>query len=71
MIKAISTIIVGGRVFQSGQTVKGLSAVDRNWMKKAGYITETAERRRGPDAGIADTDGKEDGRNELQGGLSG
>lgn len=71
MIKAISTIIVGNRIFRPGQTVKGLSAADKGWMKKAGYIAETVERRQRPDAEAAGTDGKEEDGNELQGGLSG
>lgn len=42
MIKARTTIIAGGKVFRAGQTVNGLSRLDRKWMSDAGYITETA-----------------------------
>lgn len=42
MIKANTTIIAGGKTFQAGQTVSGLSKLDKKWMLEAGYITETA-----------------------------
>ncbi|MCM1058321.1 MAG: hypothetical protein NC517_12050 [Firmicutes bacterium] len=42
MIKANINIIVGGKTFQAGQTVSGLSKLDKSWMSEAGYITETA-----------------------------
>ena len=45
MIKANTTIIAGGKTFQAGQTVNGLSKMDRKWMSDAGYITETAGKR--------------------------
>lgn len=45
MIKANTTIIAGGKVFQAGQTVNGLSKLDKKWMSDAGYITETAGRK--------------------------
>ena len=40
-IIANTTVIVGDRKYQKGQTVTGLSAFDKEWMKKAGYISET------------------------------
>lgn len=45
MIKAKTTIIVGSNTFHAGQTVTGLSPIDREWMKKAGYITETTNKK--------------------------
>lgn len=42
MIKAKTTILAGGKTFQAGQTVNGLSRLDKKWMSEAGYITETA-----------------------------
>lgn len=45
MIKANTTIIAGGKTFQAGQTVNGLSKLDKKWMSDAGYITETAGKR--------------------------
>ncbi|MCM1045631.1 MAG: hypothetical protein NC417_08985 [Candidatus Gastranaerophilales bacterium] len=45
MIKAKTTIIAGGKPFQAGQTVTGLSKLDRKWMSEAGYITETVEKK--------------------------
>jgi hypothetical protein len=41
MIKANTTVVVAGKTYQEGQTVTGLSATDKAWMEKAGYITET------------------------------
>ncbi|MDE7201932.1 MAG: hypothetical protein K2O91_08535 [Lachnospiraceae bacterium] len=60
MIKAISTIIVGGRTFAPGQTVAGLSTIDRAWMKRAGYIAETADKKKNSGADAVDT-GVKDG----------
>ena len=40
MVRANTTIIAGGKTFHSGQNVTGLSGIDREWMKKAGYITD-------------------------------
>ncbi len=45
MIKAKTTIIAGGQTFKEGQTVTGLSKLDKDWMKKAGYIIETATKK--------------------------
>lgn len=45
MIKANTMIIVNGKTFQAGQTVNGLSKMDKKWMADAGYITETAGRK--------------------------
>ncbi|MBO5032139.1 MAG: hypothetical protein J6C19_07955 [Lachnospiraceae bacterium] len=45
MVKAETTIIVGKKTYHAGQTVTGLSEIDKKWMKKAGYITETAGRK--------------------------
>ena len=44
-IKANTTIIAGEKTFQAGQTVNGLSKMDKKWMLEAGYITETAGRK--------------------------
>lgn len=41
MIKANATVRTGGKTYTAGQTIKGLSRLDRNWMERAGYITET------------------------------
>ena len=45
MIKANTTIIVSEKTFQAGQTVSGLSKMDKKWMSEAGYITETADKK--------------------------
>ena len=45
MIKANIMIIVGGKTFQAGQTVSGLSKMDKKWMSDAGYITATTGRK--------------------------
>lgn len=45
MIKANTTIIASGKTFQPGQTVTGLSRLDKKWMSDAGYIMETAIRK--------------------------
>ncbi len=65
MLKAISTIIVGSKVFRTGQTVTGLSPIDKNWMKKAGYIAETVGREKSSGTEAVDADRKESDRNEL------
>lgn len=44
-ITANTTVIVGGRAYKAGQTIPGLPAIDKEWMKKAGYITETANKK--------------------------
>lgn len=46
MVKANTKIIVAGKTFMCGQTVSGLSAIDKEWMKDAGYITELADKER-------------------------
>ncbi len=48
MIKANVVIQAGGRTYQRGQTVTGLSELDKKWMKAAGYVTETAGRKEKP-----------------------
>lgn len=48
MIKANTTIIAGNKIFQAGQTVTGLSSVDKEWMKKAGYISESTNKKEAP-----------------------
>lgn len=48
MIKANTKIIAGDKVFTNGQTVTGLSNIDKEWMKKAGYITESAKQKETP-----------------------
>lgn len=40
-ITANTTVIVGSKKYQKGQTVTGLSVLDKEWMKKAGFISET------------------------------
>lgn len=45
MIKANTTIIVGEKTFHSGQTVSGLSKMDKKWMSEAGYITEIVDKK--------------------------
>jgi hypothetical protein len=41
MVKANTTVVVDGKQYQKGQTVEGLSDIDRAWMKENGYITAT------------------------------
>jgi hypothetical protein len=43
MIRANTTIRVGGRTYTEGQSVTGLSRLDTAWMSEAGYITEIKE----------------------------
>lgn len=59
MIKANTKIIVGGNVYQKGQTVAGLSQVDKEWMKKAGYITEVSEKKKNSGMEKAEENGDE------------
>ncbi len=42
MLTAKTTVIVGKKSYTKGQTVTGLSKIDREWMKLAGLIEETA-----------------------------
>lgn len=42
---ANTTVISGGRTYKAGQTITGLSAIDKAWMARAGYITEKVNRR--------------------------
>lgn len=66
MIKAKTRILVNGKTFQAGQTVTGLSKMDKKWMSDAGYITETAGRK------AADGSQEQEAANEqFQGSLSG
>lgn len=44
-ITANTTVIMGGRTYKAGQTIPSLSAIDKEWMKKAGYITEIANKK--------------------------
>ncbi len=44
-ITANTTVIACGRTYKAGQTIPSLSAIDKEWMKKAGYITETANKK--------------------------
>ena len=44
-ITANTTVIAGGRTYKAGQTIPSLSAIDKEWMKKAGYITEAANKK--------------------------
>ena len=38
MVKAISQIAVGSKIFKKGETVTGLSRLDKKWMKEEGLI---------------------------------
>ncbi|WP_456109156.1 hypothetical protein [Roseburia hominis] len=42
MLTAKTTVIVGKKSYTKGQTVTGLSKIDREWMKLAGLIEEAA-----------------------------
>lgn len=42
MLTAKTTVIVGKKSYTKGQTVIGLSKIDREWMKLAGLIEEEA-----------------------------
>ena len=44
-ITANTTIIVDGKTYKAGQTIPSLAAIDKEWMKKAGYVTETANKK--------------------------
>lgn len=44
-IIANTTVISGGRTYKAGQTINGLSTIDKEWMACAGYITEKVNRR--------------------------
>lgn len=44
-ITANTTVIVGGKTYKAGQTIPGLSAIDKEWMKKAGYVAETVNKK--------------------------
>lgn len=65
MIKAISTIVVKGKVFQPGQPVFGLSSADKIWMKKAGYITEIMDKKKNSGIKRMDTGQKGSDENEF------
>lgn len=66
MIKAKTRILVNGKTFQPGQTVTGLSKMDKKWMSDAGYITETAGRK------VTNGSPEQEAANEqLQGSISG
>ena len=45
MIKARTMIVLGKKTFQAGQTVTGLSKMDKKWMLDAGYIKESESRK--------------------------
>lgn len=45
MVKANTTIVAGGKTFHTGQTVTGLSKIDKKWMSDAGYIKEVESRK--------------------------
>lgn len=38
MVKAISQIAVGSKIFKKGETVTGLSELDKKWMEEEGLI---------------------------------
>lgn len=44
MLKANTTIILGGKKYCEGQAVTGLSSSAKEWMKKAGYVTEAGRK---------------------------
>ncbi len=67
MIKANTMIIVNGKTFQAGQTVNGLSKMDKKWMSDAGYITETAGRK-AADRSLEQEEAEDE---QFQGSLSG
>ncbi len=67
MIKANTRIVVSGKTFQAGQTVNGLSKMDKKWMSDAGYITETAGRK----AADSLQEQEETADEQFQGSLSG
>lgn len=66
MIKANTMIVVSGKTFQAGQTVTGLSKIDKKWMSDAGYITETAGRK-----AVEDLPEQEAAGEQFQGSVSG
>lgn len=45
MLTAKTTVIVGKKIYTKGQTVTGLSKIDKEWMKLAGLIEETASKK--------------------------
>lgn len=45
MLTAKTTVIVGKKSYTKGQTVTGLSKIDREWMKLAGLIEEAADKK--------------------------
>jgi hypothetical protein len=45
MIKAISQIAVGSKIFKKGETVTGLSGLDKKWMKEEGLIEVLEDRK--------------------------
>lgn len=45
MLKAKGTIIVGGKEYQEGQTVHGLSAAGVRWMTERGFVEEVNEKK--------------------------
>ena len=44
MLTAKTTVIVGKKSYTKGQTVTGLSKIDREWMKLAGLIEEAGKK---------------------------
>lgn len=67
MIKARTMIVVGKKTFQEGQTVTGLSKMDKKWMLDAGYIKETESRKEADEQPAQE----ETADGQLQGSLSG
>lgn len=45
MIKAKGTIIAGGKEYQKGQAISGLSEAEILWLDSMGFIEEVKERR--------------------------
>ena len=65
MFKANTTIIAGGKIYHDGQTVQGLSKIDRDWMEKAGYITESTRKKENPIAEAPAVEQSEDKKDEF------
>lgn len=47
---ANTTIIVGNKTFQKGETVIGLSEIDKKWMLKEKYIVPSQKSKEEPEA---------------------
>lgn len=65
MLKANTTIIAGDKKYHKGQAVTGLSQMDKEWMAKAGYITETAAKKESSGTKPAASEQEEKQANEF------